>query len=153
MAAQRAPLEAAPVRAARPGLRRRGFDAVIAASGWVVLALDMLHGPVPLRLALVMAFAAFGPGLALRRFLPATSRLETLAYAIAASFSLGVFVTLGLALAHDETAVRALVILAAITSAAALADAVLRVPGERAAPARSAGTGAGAGPASGPDQA
>jgi hypothetical protein len=132
----------------RPGPARITVDAGLAASGWVVLALAGLGAPVPLRLVATFAFVAFGPGLAWRRFLPAASRTETVAYAIAASLSLGVLATLGLALGGIETMRNGLELLAGITSLGAVVDAGLRLP--RPSPAALATGGWAAPPVSGP---
>lgn len=109
---------------APPAPSGRALDVLLLVSGWVLLALVEGGAPVPLRLVCTFAFVAFGPGLSLRRWLPADGALETFVQSIAASLSLAVLVTLVLALDHALTDVRALVILAALSSLVALADLV-----------------------------
>jgi hypothetical protein len=116
------------VQPVRPGTPRRAFDALVVAWGWVAFALMLEAGPVAARLLLVLVFVGFGPGLAMRRWLPARSGLETFVTAIAASLSLGVLVTLALALGHAETGARAFAVLAGMTTLAALVDSVRRLP-------------------------
>jgi len=102
--------------------RRRLADLALLCSGWAVLGLMAASAPVPLRVVATLAFVGFAPGLALRpRFSP-HDRLEAYVFALAASLSLAVLVSVGLALAHVLSAWLGLTCLAGITSFAALLD-------------------------------
>lgn len=90
--------------------------------GWVVLLIVSVGAPVPLRTLAVFSFAALGPALALRRFLPGRDHLERLVISVAVSLSIAVMITLALALGHVFSARLAIACIAAFDSLAVIAD-------------------------------
>jgi beta-glucanase (GH16 family) len=100
----------------------------LAVSGWVALAATALPAAEPLRVLLVTAFLLVCPGAAAVRLAAAQDRrarraavLETGVLTLALSLSITALVAEGFYLAHGFTAVRALCVLAALTTLLALA--------------------------------
>ncbi|HUZ37882.1 MAG TPA: hypothetical protein VMV17_16290 [Streptosporangiaceae bacterium] len=103
-------------------LRRQGVPLLLAVSGWAVLGLTLAGGPEPVRIAAVFAFALIAPGLALVRLLPVRDFLERGVLAVALGMSLATLTAEAVAIRHILTPTPVLVVLAAICSAAALAE-------------------------------
>jgi hypothetical protein len=106
---------------------------LLAASGWAALAATLLPAASAERIVPTVAFLALAPGAAavgaVRRLARARvrdDRLENLVVTVAVSLSLATLVSEGLLFAHGFTLSRAMIVLAGLTSAAAL------VPGRRA---------------------
>ncbi|MDA8297728.1 MAG: hypothetical protein M0004_14295 [Actinomycetota bacterium] len=93
--------------------------------GWVVLLIVSVGAPVPLRTLAVFSFAALGPALALRRFLPGRDRLERLVVSVAVSLCVAVVITLVLALGHVFSARLSIACIAAFDSLAVIADVLI----------------------------
>jgi hypothetical protein len=112
-----------PTRA--PGTARL----LLAASGWLALACTLFPAGSVERIVPTVAFLALGPGAAclgaLRRLTggsaPSDDRLEEWVIAVVVSLSLATLVSEALFLAHGFTLPRAMLVLAGLTSAAALA--------------------------------
>lgn len=107
----------------------------IAASGWVALATTALPAAFPLRVLVTVAFFVICPGLAVRlmvtggEFTAGTGRAAVLEAAVltgAISLSLSALVAEALFLSHAFTPTRALLVLAVLTSVAALTPALPR---------------------------
>jgi hypothetical protein len=112
-------------------LRPRGIPLLLAASGWMVLAVTALGGPEPVRVVAVFAFAFFGPGVAVVRLLPLQEFLERAVLAVALGLSLAVLAAEAFAIGHILGPTPVLVLLAIICSTAALAEMArkVRAPG------------------------
>lgn len=93
--------------------------------GWAVLLIVSVGAPVPLRTLAVFSFAALGPALALRRFLPGRDRLERLVVSVAVSLCVAVVITLVLAIGHVFSARLAIACIATFDSLAVIADVVI----------------------------
>lgn len=128
----------------------------LAVSGWVALAATALPAANPLRVLLVTAFLLVCPGAAAVR-LAAADRdrrrrgqelLESWVLTVALSLSIGALVAEGFFLSRSFTTVRAIAVLAALTTLMALAAAV-----GRPRPRRSRAAGPGPAPGSPPERA
>jgi hypothetical protein len=93
---------------------------LLALSGWVALALTFLPGGSIVRVAGAFGFVLFCPGAALIRWWPDKDLLSRFVIAVASSMALAVLVSQGLTLAGTTSARLALVVLAALTSIAAI---------------------------------
>lgn len=107
----------------------------LAASGWVALATTVLPAAFPLRILVTVAFLLVCPGLAVTllftkgAFVPEAGRAALVEAAVltgALSLSLSTLVAEALFLSHTFSAARALLVLAVLSSAAALAPVLSR---------------------------
>jgi hypothetical protein len=102
-------------------LRPKAVPVAMAIAGWLVLALTfVVDGPV--RAIAVFAFALAGPGIAIVRLLPLRDLLEKAVLALALGMSLAALVAEAVAIAHILRPTLVLAMLAAICTAAALAE-------------------------------
>ena len=103
---------------------------ILAASGWLALAATALPDGSPLRVTIAFAFMLVCPGAAVVRLAAAALErgrarrtidpLEAGVLTVAVSLAIGALVGEAFFLSHSFTTTRAIVVLAAITSAAAL---------------------------------
>ena len=94
----------------------------LAASGWLVLGLTAVTGQPLARAPAVFAFVFVCPGLAVVRLLPLRDRLEQAVLAVALGLSLATLAAEGMAISHILQPAMVLVSLAAVCTAAAVAD-------------------------------
>lgn len=106
------------------------FRLLLAASGWLALAATLLPAASAGRIAATVAFLVVAPGAAavgaVRRRARAqarSDRLEDLVITVVVSLGLATLVSEALFLAHAFTLARAMIVLAGLTSAAALIPA------------------------------
>jgi uncharacterized membrane protein len=102
--------------------RRWGIALILAASGWLVLALTAVTGQPLLRAPAVFAFVLICPGLAVVRLLPLRDRLEQAVLAVALGLSLAALAAEGIAISHILRPALVLVALASLCTAAAAAE-------------------------------
>lgn len=100
---------------------------VLMASGWLALAATLLPAASAERIVPTVAFLVLGPGAAAvdavhrrARAQVRGDRLEDLVIAVVVSLGLATLVSEGFFLAHSFTLSRAMIVLAGLTSAAAL---------------------------------
>lgn len=114
---------AAPASGARPArlreMRRLAIPLLLAASGWLALAITVLTGPGALRFVVVFAFALVVPGLAVVRLLPLGELLTRAVLSVAVSMSLVVLTAEAAYIAHVLTPAAVMVALAAVCTVAA----------------------------------
>ncbi|HYB87563.1 MAG TPA: hypothetical protein VEC76_11965 [Streptosporangiaceae bacterium] len=103
-------------------VRRQAIPLLLAVAGWLVLALTVLVDAPGLRTAAVFAFALAGPGTALIRLLPLRDPLERAVLAVALSASLATLLAEAAAIGHFWHPTAVLAALAALCSAAAVAE-------------------------------
>jgi uncharacterized membrane protein len=113
------PHAVSPGRLARP----TWGSILLALSGWVALALTFLPGGSVPRAAGAFAFLLFCPGAALVRWWPDKDLLSRSVIAVAMSMALTVLVAEGLTLGGTTSGRLALVVLAGLTSIAAIVPA------------------------------
>ncbi len=97
---------------------------LLAASGWVVLAVTTGAGYSPFRAVAIFAFVLVCPGLALVRLLPVRDFLERLVLAVALSMSIAALIAEAADINNVLQASHVLVVLAAICSGAALTELI-----------------------------
>ncbi len=110
-----------------PRLRLRrswGIPLLLAASGWIVLAIMAAGGPAAIRIAAVFAFVLVCPGTALIRLLPFRDGLERAVLAVALGLSLAVLTGETSAIGRPLRPGLVLVVLASVCTVAALAELI-----------------------------
>lgn len=115
-------------QARRPRLRHRVIiTLLLAASGWLALAVTAFAGPGGFRFVIVCGFALVCPGAAVVRLLPLREVPERAVLAVAVGASLAALVAQVTAIRHILNPAVALAALAALCTAAAAADLALGV--------------------------
>jgi uncharacterized membrane protein len=105
-------------------LNRWSIPLLLAASGWVVLAVTTGAGYSPYRAVAVFAFVLVCPGLAVVRLLPVRDFLERLVLAVALSMSIAALIAETADINDVLQPTHVLVVLAVICSGAAVTELV-----------------------------
>ena len=111
----------------RRQFRRLAVPVLLAVSGWVVLGITAVGVPQEFRAAAVFVFALAAPGVALVRLLPLPDILERAVLSLALGMSLAALAAEAFAISHILRPDLVLAVLAAICSAAALAELARKV--------------------------
>lgn len=112
-------------RARRSRLRHRIIPLLLAASGWLALAVTAFAGPGAFRFVILCGFALVCPGTAVVRLLPVREVPERAVLSVAAGVSLAALVAQATAIGHILNPAVALAALASLCTAAAAADLAL----------------------------
>lgn len=106
------------------GRRSRVLSLLLAVSGWIVLGIVVAQAPTPARTIAVFGFVLICPGAVLIRLLRLRDPLERVVLGLAIGLSLATLISEVAALGHPVRAQLVLVVLASVSTVAALAEMV-----------------------------